>query len=230
MKGKAMTDQVLAVRCPHCHADARVTVADAARGPVLCPNPECRKAFQVAVPAQPVAAPPAAQPAAAPSPAPVTAPGPSHQEAPESEVARVHLQLARRYPGRFLAYLGSIAGLIVFAFWMLSTGWTFWAIVSGAVAALLAWRLLAWWLRMSSTTVTITTKRCIVETGALTKESTEVLRSHIADLEVRQNMLMRLLNVGDLVITSSNAGGRKVVLMAVPHPELLADQLRVNAA
>jgi hypothetical protein len=225
-----MSEQGVIVRCPHCHLPVPI-VPEKAGATVQCPNGECGKPFQAVLPtAQPVAA---QAPVAQLVTAQPAEPGPAATtvvEAPENEVARVHLDMMRRYPFRCAAHLLGIVGGIAAVFWTMNAGVPFWSIVFAAVTGFLAWRLMAWWLRMHSTTLMITTKRCIVETGALTKQSSEILRQHITELEVRQDMVMRMLDVGDLVITSNNGSRHQVVLMAVPHPETVADQLRVNAA
>jgi len=228
-----MNEQGMIVRCPRCQSP--VQIAPEKVGATLqCPNGECAQPFQAALPtAQPAAqSPPAPQPG--PPQAPVAQlvnppaeppPATTAAEAPENEVARVHLDMLRRYPFRCAAYLLGIIAGIAAVFWTMNLGVPFWSIVFAAVTAFFAWRLMAWWVRMHSTTVMITTKRCIVETGALTRQSSEILRQHITDLEVRQDMVMRLLDVGDLIITSNNGTKHQVVLMAVPHPE---KEVKVN--
>jgi hypothetical protein len=82
---------------------------------------------------------------------------------------------------------------------------------------------------MSYTSLTITTLRLILETGVMQREATELRRDQIGDLQVQQDLPMRWLDVGDLMLTSNTADRKQVAVMAVPHPEAVAEMLRAKA-
>jgi uncharacterized membrane protein YdbT with pleckstrin-like domain len=71
----------------------------------------------------------------------------------------------------------------------------------------------------------VTSKRLILTTGVFSRETTEIALPDVVDVHVHQDLLMRLLDVGDLAIVSK-ADGRQLVVMAVPHPRSVADHLQ----
>jgi membrane protein YdbS with pleckstrin-like domain len=235
----------LTFHCPHCNAtlEASPTSADEV---ALCPS--CHQTFNLELPrsnheaapalllprgvepppvAPPVAAPLPPAPAAA-APAPVSAPAPAAStpavaaplvEQPESAGELIHVSMVRRYPGRCLAYFVVTVACIAGIVWSLDQNYTVVAMIVGAVLAFVAFRFGTWWLRMHQTTLTITDRRCIIETGLFTREAAEIGRKDVIDVHVSQNPIMRLLNVGDLVIRSEAGTRKEIVLMAVPDPD-----------
>jgi uncharacterized membrane protein YdbT with pleckstrin-like domain len=236
------TVQTVKFRCPHCHTPVDVDPQGEA-DVVVCPS--CKKPFQVRVPiatsadgqvppavparAQPEpGSPPAAIPvqAAAPAPAPPQPPQPA--SAPEEQLLRtIQVAMVRRYPGRVLAYLVVIVALLAGAAYLFNVNWVIvgWVAVAGAAIAL--GRLLLWWLRMHNTTLTITNRRAILETGILTRQKTEIDLDDLSDVQVHQGLFMQALNVGDLTLVSKGTdSARQVVIMAVPEAETVAQQVR----
>jgi uncharacterized membrane protein YdbT with pleckstrin-like domain len=229
--------ETLTYTCPHCQTPVEVSPL-AASEPLRCPNPACGRPFRVELPAaKPMAAPvatpaPAGGPgqAAAPAAIPVAVPAsvaePVRAVDKEDVVARVKLSMFRRYPLRCLVYtlviVGGLAGGLVLA----AHGWWTLAALAALVGVAAAVRFAIWWLRMSYTSLTITTLRLILETGVMQREVTELRRDQIGDLQVQQDLPMRWLDVGDLMLTSNTADRKQVAVMAVPHPEAVAEMLR----
>jgi Bacterial PH domain len=228
--------ETLTYSCPHCRTPVEVSPL-AACEPLRCPNPACGKPFRVELPAAKPLAAPVATPApadgqgqSAPAAVPVAAASagvaePVRTVDKDDLVAHVRLSMWRRYPGRCLAYALLIAGGLVGGMALINDWWWLGA-PAAALGALAAARFAIWWLRMAKTSLTITTMRVILETGVMRREATEMRRDQVADLQVRQNLPMRWLDVGDLVLTSSVGDRNQVVVMAVPHPEEVAELVR----
>jgi uncharacterized membrane protein YdbT with pleckstrin-like domain len=224
--------ETLTYRCPHCQTPVEVSPL-AASEPLKCPNEACGKAFKVELPAAKPMAAPVATPVngdarAAPAAVPASVAEPVRAVDKEEAVARVKLSMWRRYPVRCLIYTAAIvaglAGVIV----GLVNDWLILALLCGAVVLLASIRFFPWWAQMCATTLTITNLRFILETGVLKREATELRRDQIGDLQVQQSLLMRLLDVGDLAITSNTGDRKRVVVMAVPQPEWVAEHLRAT--
>jgi hypothetical protein len=247
-----MIVHALTYRCPHCGTTVEV-LPQSAGEVVLCPHPGCGKPFRAEVPgscpepardlvvpggkparhgdasgeAVVAAAPPApavAPPPPAPAAAPAVVPAPTVPDDQPLEVIRV--SMGRRYPLRCLIYLVLVAGSSVGIILFLSQGLNVLAGISAAVLLVVLLRFVPWWLRMRNTLLMITNRRVMLETGVLHHEATEFERGELIDVRVLQHGLMRLFDVGDLVITSGSAAKKEVVLMAVPHPEEVAEHLR----
>lgn len=222
--------ETLTYRCPHCHSPVEVNTLSATE-PLKCPNEACGKPFKVELPAaKPVAAPVATAVNGdgrhAPAAIPAGVAEPVRAVEKEEAVTRVQLSMWRRYPARCLIYVVAMAAGSVGVVYGIVTEWWFLAILAGAAALLAAIRFFPWAARMGATSLLITNLRFVLETGVLKREATELRRDQIGDLQVRQDLLMRWLDVGDLSITSNTADRKQVVIMAVPHPERVADLLR----
>jgi uncharacterized membrane protein YdbT with pleckstrin-like domain len=237
----------LTFHCPHCNAtlEAAPTGADEV---ALCPSChqtfkldlpcDHQAAPAILLPsgvepppiAPPVAephphAPQAAAPAVYPAVAPVMAPAPTPAvaaplvEQPETFGELIHVSMVRRYPARCLAYFVVTVACIAGIVWSLDQNYTIVAMILGGILAFVAFRFGTWWLRMHHTTLTVTSRRCIIETGLFTREAVEIPRRDVSDVHVSQGPFMRLLNVCDLVIRSEAGARKEIVLMAVPDPD-----------
>jgi uncharacterized membrane protein YdbT with pleckstrin-like domain len=222
-----MVTQTLTYRCPHCDTPIEIEPQSAAEGTMLCPNPTCQQPFKVAVPAaEPV--PKLLVPGngvAEPEPAePLPHAVPAPQQ--EAELQQVRLDMLRRYPFRFAGYLllavTAVAGLVVAAL----QEWLFLALLSGLLLIYVAYRLTAWYLVSRNTALTLTNQRCILSCGGLDSCTTEVPYKEISDVQVRQSLFNRWLDIGDVIITTSGAERKQIVLRAVPHPATVAGEVR----
>ena len=229
----------LTYRCPHCNQPVEVDVRPE-NELLLCPNPNCQKPFKVEVPtAQPapppgtngvngqgVAAPAAAaatQPAA-PAPAAVAAQPPPPKE---ETVEAIDLAMFRRYPLRVLAYLIVIVGGAVGAVLWGTHGYALPALLCGGLGGYGLVRFGLWCWRMARTNLVITNKRCIVESGLFTRQTSDIALSDLREVQVIQPFFRRLVDVGDLMLVAKQSGARKSILvMAVPHPEEVARRIR----
>jgi hypothetical protein len=165
-----------------------------------------------------------------PAPPPVQPPVPQFSLYPQAagraeERQTIHLKMFRRYPARCLVYLLLVVAPISGGIWLILRGWP----ISGAACVTLAGfvlcRLVVWWLRMRRTTVTVTNQSCVLESGIFSRQAMAIDLPAVTDIQVKQSLLNRLLNVGDLVASHDNGEMQQVVLMAVPAPKKIADRL-----
>lgn len=233
-------------QCPHCRATLEATAHCGPNEATTCPA--CHQAFELDLPdaredgrsillPPGVEAPPPAPPAAAPAPQAVPAAQPVAQpvavqpvaaapaETPETLAEVIRVSMPRRYPVRCLAYFVGIVASVAAAVWCLNSGYHLLAAVPGGILLYLLAQFGVWWLRMRNTSLTITDRRVVVETGVFTRHATEVARTDVSDVLVAQDPLMRLLDVGDLIIRSDKGAQKEIVLMAVPHPDLVVPKI-----
>jgi len=194
---------------------------------LICPNPNCQKPFKVDVPvahpAVELILPAGIEEHPPPAPAPVAAPAGAEEE---KGILMTRLAMFRRYPWRCLAYSLAIIVGVVLGLYYLIIGWHFLTLVFIAIAGCAGFRLFSWWLRMEHISFTITNKRCVLESGVLKKEITEIPINEIADIQVHQTWLQRGLNVGDVILMSQKGELHRLIIMAIPYPQQVAAQIR----
>lgn len=224
-----MTAQLLAYNCPHC---GKMTEVEPAAGEQIltCPNPECQKPFRLEVPrAQPTPAliVPSDESADQPREAEVL---PLAQVTPmaEPELATVRPQMFRRYPFRFLLLAALVVGGAAGIMYGLWTDWTLAALVGLAVAAYGAARFTVWWLRNRSTSLTVTSRRCVLRTGVLTAQNIEIPHADVRQVHAAQSFTDRLFDVGDLVILGPESGGLAIQILGVPRADEIAALIRTR--
>jgi uncharacterized membrane protein YdbT with pleckstrin-like domain len=67
------------------------------------------------------------------------------------------------------------------------------------------WSLVAWWLDVLSTTLSVTNQRSILRTGLLSRYTTEVFHRDIRNIQLRQTLFQRLFDVGYIGISSAGS-------------------------
>jgi uncharacterized membrane protein YdbT with pleckstrin-like domain len=213
---------LLTYRCPHCGTSLEVEAGDD-RELLVCPAKNCGKPFRAEVPtADPVPR------LGVPSNVKSARALPIAERAADQEEMRgfVQLTMFRRYPLRFLMYLLLLAGGVTAAILGVVNESRFWLIVGALAALFAAFRLFMWWLRLRHTHFTVTSKRCILETGIFSQQANEVQLENVREVQVNQNMVERLFRVGDLVIVSDNGERKQVVVKGVHDPEGVALLIR----
>lgn len=61
------------------------------------------------------------------------------------------------------------------------------------------------------------------------KESTEIGLSNIVHIKVEQTMMQSMLNVGDIIITSSGTGSEEIRAEDIANPQGVRDEIQVHA-
>jgi hypothetical protein len=201
---------------------------------ITCPNPLCHKPFKVEVPAaEPVPnlviSPGLAQEVTEEKPAPASPPKAETAAADvEHDLIAVHPMMFRRYPFRCIAYaLVAVVGLALLLAGVVKA--TLWLGLLGLVMAVFGLiKLGGWWLRMLGTSVTVTTKRTVLRLGFFHSQLTEIPHTEVADIEVHQTLLNRLMEVGDIALVTKVKEKPGILLMGLPRPEEIAHHIRVR--
>lgn len=224
-----MTSQALAFRCPHCGQTMEVepTVGDRI---ITCDS--CHQPFQLDLPrAQPVPGlivPPDDEERTG------AAPGHNNAEeeetpgkpASEPELAKVRPHMFRRHPLRFLMLLVMVLGGLGGLIYALTINWTVLAIGCGLVALYGGARLLMWWMRYRNTSMSVSSRRCVLRTGLWQVTNVEIPHGDIREVHVRQNWLNRILNVGDLIILGPEKKGTVIRMLGIADVENVASIIR----
>lgn len=167
--------------------------------------------------------PPQAIPAAAEPAAPAAPPAPP----PESELARINMSMLRRYPLRYVGYVVSTLAAFGFGTWAMTEGWILLGSLLMGGGLFLACRFAYWCLRMNNTTLVVTTRRVMLESGVLSRQASEFALADVSDIQVEQGLLPRMMGVGDLAIISQKGDDmRQMVVMAVSDPLSVAELIR----
>ncbi|MBN1662412.1 MAG: PH domain-containing protein [Deltaproteobacteria bacterium] len=73
---------------------------------------------------------------------------------------------------------------------------------------------------------TVTDLRVMMRVGLISNNTNEMELKHIRGMNIRQNVIERLMGIGTLVIISTADGGGEVVFQGSGQPEHLKDQIR----
>jgi uncharacterized membrane protein YdbT with pleckstrin-like domain len=128
------------------------------------------------------------------------------------------------HPIRFLflllVILGGIAGAIFFMTAMPNPPV---AIGCGVAAVITIIGFIAWKIASLSQGLKITTKRTIETKGLLSKATSEVLHADIKNIQVRQSFMDRILNVGNLALSSAAENEDEITMTDCPNPGKVRD-------
>lgn len=138
---------------------------------------------------------------------------------PEKEVLRVR-------PAFIRGSLFRTSGLILLGFLGLAGG-IYWgliqpdrtlAIVAGIIGGAALVVLGVWRLLHLGDALIITNKRSIERRGLLSKRTSEVVHDNIRNFQMTQSAWDRVLNVGQIGISSSGQDGVEIIMEKVPKP------------
>ncbi len=100
-------------------------------------------------------------------------------------------------------------------------------LIGGSLAILIgSIYLLKWWLIGKTHKLTITTERSIYRSGIIHRFTSEVRHDDVRNIKMDQNFKERLLNYGDIAISSAGQNDMEIVIQAIPHPQEIADLIR----
>lgn len=212
-----MTDH-LTFECPHCKQPVQVK-EDVLGSNVDCPH--CDRAFQAIAPAGRLIA------DTGTSTAEVNAPADQEQVLREVHpvLFRHHLLLSAIC---LLLLIAAVAGLVMYLtghpLFGMAGGWLLIAsLIAGVVALSFVGKC---WLNVLGTTLTITSSRTILRRGILSKNTSEVQHDDVRNIKSDRNTFERLLNYGDIAISSSGQDDFEIVAHDVPDPDGILDLIR----
>lgn len=98
-----------------------------------------------------------------------------------------------------------------------------------AITLLLIAGMVGYWMLLSKfTTLTVTDDRTIYQEGIVSRETSEVQHDDVRNIQLDQTFFQRILNVGDVGISSSGQDDLEVVAKRLPHPKRIIDCIRKN--
>ncbi|MGZ8792158.1 MAG: PH domain-containing protein [Thermoanaerobaculia bacterium] len=103
-----------------------------------------------------------------------------------------------------------------------------WVIASILAAAQLVVLIVAW-MKLRTTTYTVTNQRVIVEQGIFTKTVNEIDLRYVDDSQFFQGLTDRLLGIGNVTLLSSDANTPTYTLRSVRDPRAVRELVRTHA-
>lgn len=221
----ASETESLRYNCPSCEAD--VAIEQHLIGETVeCPD--CGRPF--------LAEPPRAYPTLAedipadedPSVTPATV---SDVEATEKVIRPVIFR--RHFFSTIFNVIGmglGVTALILAAAGMAAWGFEgLWLIVPGAVLlAVCGFYLLKWFLLSRMQSLTLTNERLIYRYGIVQRDTSEMRFEDVRNFKIEQDLMERLLNFGDIFVSSAGQDDMEVVIHDVPNPKQVADFIRTR--
>ncbi|WP_246146604.1 PH domain-containing protein [Rubripirellula lacrimiformis] len=138
-----------------------------------------------------------------------------------------------------LAFLAAVVFMVLSVTGMAIAGYSFDDTKMLGPASILTWAcavtlvvaagFIGYWMLMSRfTTLTVTDDRTIFQRGIISRETSEVQHDDVRNIQLDQTFIQRLLNVGDIGISSSGQDDLEVVAKQLPHPKRLIELIREN--
>ncbi|QDV35268.1 PH domain-containing protein [Tautonia plasticadhaerens] len=209
----------LVYKCPHC--EAKVEVGDEMLGEVVnCPK--CERPFRVeAPPSYPIGDDEAGSV--------IRKGGAPHVGGPidqERSLLVLHPAVFRRRIFQSIGSMLLIVGGLVCAVWGAGVGSAtlgFGGLIAAVVGGL---DLAYWWFKSLYVTLTVTNRRSILRKGLFSKATSEVNHDDVRNIQVEQSVVQRLLNIGDLLISSAGQDIVEIRARAIHDPEAVATIVR----
>lgn len=215
----------LTYRCPTCGSTVDVT-EEMLNQTIICPNESCRTPFELDVPQGEFVRTHEVEDE--------SDHGPKADHAleetalNEERTLRVtHPAMFRRDPVWFSIYV-VIAALSLYGsfHWWLSDGSRGLSLLALGVALIAGAMLFKWWLGVIYTTLSVTSKRTILRTGIIAKNTTEVRHDDVRNLQINQDIFERLFGVGDIAISSAGQDDLEIHVLGIPQPTEVAQLIR----
>lgn len=214
--------QVFATLCPNCNREVESTIEHLDEA-IVCPH--CTMPFEMAIPQAVV------EEVRQVDERDLSDRSNLAAEPEERELMRKHPALFRSRPLAALALLvtASAATAGVYYAYRSDAEWAgigLWG--AGLVCALVGVVLLKWILSTLFTTLIVTDSRSIVNRGIISRDSSEVQHDDVRNVQLDQNFVERLLNIGDIGISSSGQDDLEVTIKSIPSPNHVLEVIREN--
>ena len=83
--------------------------------------------------------------------------------------------------------------------------------------------MVPWWVELAYTRLEVTNRRVRLSKGFWTKTSSELLLDHVRNVTVRQGVTQRMVDAGDVGISSSGQSDIELQVVGLKHPEQLRE-------
>jgi hypothetical protein len=205
---------MLSYQCPHCQQ--RVSVDASLLGSqVDCPS--CDRPF---VADAPIARAAAGEPSR--SDREVHAPA-DH----ESTLKLIHPVVFRRhFFGTLVSLVLLIAGVAALLGFGPVAAAAYLTIVGGVLVVIALIFLAKWFILSRTTSLTLTNERIVYREGIINTKTSEVRHKDVRNIRVNRNLIERLLNFGDISLSSAGQDDMEIVIHDIPDPEGVAQFIR----
>ena len=134
----------------------------------------------------------------------------------------------RGEPLHFLALLLALAvgGTICWVLAAATRSATVGLIAALVVFAAVGMVLLTWWLRCRYSTLTVTDKRSILDTGYLSRATNELRHVDVRNIEVNQTFWQRLFGTGSIEISTAASDEGEIAIGGILEPHRVAALIR----
>lgn len=211
--------KTLIFKCPHCGNHLEV-VRELGEQQVVCPK--CQQPFALELPrGQLVGAHEADERPSGPDGETV-----DKADGAERTLKVVHPSTLRKHPLRYLLYVVMIVGGLGLGALLASAGQIPLMGVCLGVALLGAVLLGYWYFHVRQVTLTVTSRRTLLETGYIARKTSEVRHEHVHNVQIDQTAMERLMGVGDIGISSAGQDDMEIVIEGIPDPESIAKLVR----
>ncbi|MDQ3282450.1 MAG: PH domain-containing protein [Acidobacteriota bacterium] len=102
-------------------------------------------------------------------------------------------------------------------------------IAAAILVTIQALMLLVAWIRLRSTSYTITNQRVLIEQGVFTKTVDELDLRYLDDSQFMQTFVDRILGIGDVTLISSDKTSPRTTLRSVKDPRAVREMIRAEA-
>ncbi len=154
----------------------------------------------------------------------------------ERTIVSVHPVMLRAHPFRFLLlvalFIGGIAFTVIGSRYLgkleatRNSSQIYATLIGAGIAATGLIGLIVWYIANLGTTLTITTNRTRLVRGLIARSSSEVQHDDVRNIQVNQGIIQRMINVGDLAISSSGQDDLEIAVNGIASPERLASEIR----
>jgi uncharacterized membrane protein YdbT with pleckstrin-like domain len=153
---------------------------------------------------------------------------PAPQKGPEETVLVLKPSMWRNQPFTFILYVILLLSPAITAAiaWHYQLNVKVLALVACLPAAFALLMLLSWKIRCRATELTITTRRCILRHGMLSRYTTEIRHCDIRNIQVAQTFWQRICGVGEICISSEMEDVHDLNVTGLPHPDHIAATIR----
>ena len=118
---------------------------------------------------------------------------------------------------KWILFAAVVLALIILlkAWWLPNASWVWWLLLVVLVpAARIAWGFLSWKMNV----YVLTNRRVIESTGVLSKRVADSSLEKLTDIVLKQSIMGRALNYGDIIVLTASAGVGINDLKQIRHP------------
>lgn len=85
------------------------------------------------------------------------------------------------------------------------------------------------WIRLRSTTYTVTNQRVLIEQGVFSKTVDEIDLRYVDDSQFYQSFIDRMLGIGNVTLISSDSSTPRYMLRSIKDPRAVRETVRAEA-